>query len=281
MWTGRLALTMHPGRSTPEPTDDEIIRSLPDRQGSGLRLLMLHHGASVQEALRKAMGSKLGDSDIDEAMSAAAFHAWRKADSYDPERGTLRAWFYVIARNAARDILREQESRSWQQGRASMDELSAKEPVTLEQNRAEPQNAAEQQVAVGGSGPGSSSSGPSSSGSSSSGSGGPGSAPAGADTGKVGAGTKLVADGKPGRTPAATFARVLRDCIAELPKLQRRIIEADLRSGDVANAHDLAEEYSTTPNSVYVSRSHARKNLRRALQDRGFDLGTEERSSWA
>ena len=69
------------------------------------------------------------------------------------------------------------------------------------------------------------------------------------------------------------FLQTLRDCIAQLPRMQRKVIEADLRSGSVADAGELAETLGTTKNSVYVTRSGARKALRRALTERGYEPG--------
>ena len=66
------------------------------------------------------------------------------------------------------------------------------------------------------------------------------------------------------------FAGDLRECIARLPRLQRAILEADLQTGDVAEASDLVERLRTTSNSVYVSRSMARKSLRKCLARRGY-----------
>ena len=65
------------------------------------------------------------------------------------------------------------------------------------------------------------------------------------------------------------FVGDLRNCIRGLPKMQRGIIEADLRAGDTARAEDLAESFSTSKNSIYASRSIARKSLRLCLNGRG------------
>ena len=69
---------------------------------------------------------------------------------------------------------------------------------------------------------------------------------------------------------SASFLESLRTCISRLPPKQRTIIEADLRSGDVAEAGQLAQDLSTTKNSIYASRSIARKTLRKALGELGY-----------
>jgi RNA polymerase sigma factor (sigma-70 family) len=74
-------------------------------------------------------------------------------------------------------------------------------------------------------------------------------------------------------TPPRAFLATLRECIQKLPKMQRQIIEADLKCGEVADAGDLAKTLRTTKNSVYASRSIARKTLKRALLERGYSPG--------
>ena len=71
----------------------------------------------------------------------------------------------------------------------------------------------------------------------------------------------------------------LRECVQKLPGLQRQIILADLQSNNVAEAGELARMFKTSKNSIYVSRSNARKSLKRAMQRHGFfggDSGHEE-----
>ena len=80
------------------------------------------------------------------------------------------------------------------------------------------------------------------------------------------------------QTPEASpFLATLRDVISTLPRVQRGVIEADLRCGGVADAGELAAELGTSKNSIYVSRNTARKTLRRVLTERGFEP-TGERS---
>jgi hypothetical protein len=52
--------------------------------------------------------------------------------------------------------------------------------------------------------------------------------------------------------------------------MQQQVIQADLRSGDVANAAELALEFKTSTNSIYVSRSNARKALKKGLEAMGL-----------
>ena len=199
--------------------DAEIVQLLVERQGIGLRRLLARYGAITQSAVRKALGNSLDDAEIDEVMSTASFNAWRAIDTYDPGKGTLRAWFFIIARNAGRAILRERQRRQWEPWGDAMAQMAASTPHE----------------------PGQESS---------------------------------------GTMKQEPFLTALRRCIDKLPRLQRRVIESDLKSGDIADAGALALELRTSKNSIYVSRSAARKTLARTLTEEGFGLDGGKQS-WA
>jgi len=58
----------------------------------------------------------------------------------------------------------------------------------------------------------------------------------------------------------------LHKAIAELPPLQRAIIQADLAADGLADAGRLAAIHGTSKNSIYVSRSKARETLKRQVE---------------
>jgi len=59
----------------------------------------------------------------------------------------------------------------------------------------------------------------------------------------------------------------LHRAIKTLPPLQKAIIEADLAAGSgLADAGRLAEIHGTSMNSIYVSRSKARENLKKQVE---------------
>jgi RNA polymerase sigma factor (sigma-70 family) len=198
-----------PPSSNPTDTsgdDAEIVRLLRARETAGLRRLLAVHGPRVRTCVRKMLGD-LSETEMDDVVNKAAYQAWRFADSYDPKKGTLRAWFLVIARNAGRGLLREQARRGFEVRGEGFDEVAATPNDEI----------------------------PS--------------------------------------VPPEAFLKAVHECIDELPNLQRSIIQADLRSGDVANADELARTLQTTKNSIYVSRSLARRTLRRKLLAQGYVPG--------
>jgi len=194
--------------SCPAPADGdaEIARLLREQDGYGLQLLLTRHGARVRAGLRKSFGAALNDTEIDDAMSRASYQVWRSASAFDAERGSLGAWFFVIARNSGLELIRGRQRHR-------------------EQLRPDLENVA------------------------------------GAANG--------AASPEPRSAAANDYLCAVHECIAQLPRLQRAILEADLRAGDTADAGDLAATLQTTRNTVYVSRSTARKALRKMLMARG------------
>lgn len=68
-------------------------------------------GARTQHALRSRFHSVLNEADIEDVLSMALFKLWRERHRFDPARSRLDAWFYLLARNLAIDLLRR-KSRS-------------------------------------------------------------------------------------------------------------------------------------------------------------------------
>ena len=66
------------------------------------------YGRTVFGVLYRALGS----AEPAEEVAQDAFHAaWRRADSYRPDRGSVRTWLLAIARNAAIDWRRTKGKR--------------------------------------------------------------------------------------------------------------------------------------------------------------------------
>ena len=194
----------------PSPDQDRdrrsILRIAEDRDPDALRELLTDLGPRVRWALEREFRG-LREAESEEAMNAAAMAAWQAAESYDETRGTVRAWFYVIARNAALGILRR-EARERRRAEVMTPERVKRLATVPEVS-------------------------------------------------------------SPERPPE--FHAHLWSCVGKLPRLQRAIIEADLQAGHgLREAAELASELDTSKNSIYVSRSIARKSLRRCLESRGY-----------
>jgi RNA polymerase sigma factor (sigma-70 family) len=191
--------------------ETEMVRLIQARDENGLRLLLEDTAPRISWWLSHEFRGRLTPTDVDEALIDGAFAAWRSITTFDPARGTLRAWFYVICRNEALKTLR----RARRQG--PVVHLSDWQAVPAPSQEADDE------------------------------------------------------------TPDAEHARFLadfRDCIARLPRLQKAVIEADLATDGVADAAELAASLGTTRNTIYNSRSTARKTICRALRELGYHADT-------
>ncbi len=85
--------------------DAETASLLLASDPEGLRRLVDDHASRVRSTLRADLKKVLDHSEIDDALSQATHRVWRARPRIDLRRGTLRAWYYTIARNCALRIL--------------------------------------------------------------------------------------------------------------------------------------------------------------------------------
>lgn len=192
---------LHPRSKGEGDGDERAVRLMQAGNPDGLHLLLAEHGGEVKCLLQKEFGKMLDALQIDDAVNQASLRAWKSAARFDPAKGSLRSWFYVIARNCARRVL---EMRLDETGFTYVDDLDAIAPTRK---------------------------------------------------GKA--------------KPPSRFVLDLRRCIDGLSRMQREVVMADLAAGGTAAAEHLAAELNTSTNSIYVTRTTARKALRRALEALG------------
>lgn len=111
-----------PAASQPPDRDLETARLLMRGDEEGLRRLLVDHGGKVIALLRKEFTKVLDLQEIDDVVSQASVRAWRSGSTFDPDRGKLGAWFYVIARNCARRAI---EAKRRHAGVAYVDNLDS------------------------------------------------------------------------------------------------------------------------------------------------------------
>jgi len=103
----------------------EISGLLQAKNPEGLTKLLEHYGGPVLWYLRREFGRTLDDSLLDEALHTAVHDVWRSASTFDPARGTVRSWFYRVARNAAlKIVLREGKWRKPQAAGVELESLA-------------------------------------------------------------------------------------------------------------------------------------------------------------
>ncbi|MDA0587526.1 MAG: sigma-70 family RNA polymerase sigma factor [Planctomycetota bacterium] len=88
----------------------EDIDRLPERLANGdetaLEQILREFGPPVRGLLARKYCGVLGEGDFEDVLSIALFRVWQHRERFDPTRASLKAWFYRIATNAARDVLR-------------------------------------------------------------------------------------------------------------------------------------------------------------------------------
>lgn len=84
----------------------EIIRLIRTRDESGVKELLLRYSPMLRYIVSPIL--PVGQ-DIEECVSEIALRVWDRIDSFDPERGSWKAWLTAIARNAA--LSRARKSR--------------------------------------------------------------------------------------------------------------------------------------------------------------------------
>ncbi len=88
-------------------TDEKPLgRRLRDGDEAVLEILLREHGATVRAVLRQKFPTGLDHGDFEDILAIALFRVWSRRNQFDPDRGSLRAWFYRIAANVTKDVLR-------------------------------------------------------------------------------------------------------------------------------------------------------------------------------
>lgn len=93
----------------PEIDEIEIALRMMEKDQSALVELIRVYGPKVRGFLRKKFSEDLKEPELHQAFNRAFFNAFRFADKFKPEKGSLRGWLIRIARNAAISIIRAEE----------------------------------------------------------------------------------------------------------------------------------------------------------------------------
>jgi RNA polymerase sigma-70 factor, ECF subfamily len=92
------------------PSDAQLMERLQDdATGEALRTLYRSYGGELLGFALNALGER---GVAEEIVQEVFTRAWRHADRYDPERGSVRTWLYQIARHAIIDMRRRASARS-------------------------------------------------------------------------------------------------------------------------------------------------------------------------
>jgi RNA polymerase sigma factor (sigma-70 family) len=90
-------------RSNP-PTDLEA--QLREGDDAVLEAILKAHGPPILALLKQRFTSRLTATDFEDVLAAALFRIWQNRFRFDPTLASLRVWFFRIAENTARDVLK-------------------------------------------------------------------------------------------------------------------------------------------------------------------------------
>jgi RNA polymerase sigma-70 factor (ECF subfamily) len=88
-----------------------MARVAADRDREAFRDLFVHFGPRVKALMMRGGANPEHAEDL---MQDVMMTVWRKVELYGPERGSVSAWIFAIARNARIDALRRGSSRPYQ-----------------------------------------------------------------------------------------------------------------------------------------------------------------------
>jgi RNA polymerase sigma factor (sigma-70 family) len=91
----------------PEHDDTLLGRRLSSGDSSVLELILRTYGPAVGGWLRHKYAGRLGGEDIRDILACALWKLWRERERYDPNKSSLRSFFFLIARCEAVDLLRQ------------------------------------------------------------------------------------------------------------------------------------------------------------------------------
>lgn len=87
-------------------TDIELVRRMLQKDESALTAAIARFGGNTTTSLAGRFRGVLREADIQAVVNHAAWKLWKSVSRFDPELGTLAAWFYRIAEREAYDCIR-------------------------------------------------------------------------------------------------------------------------------------------------------------------------------
>ncbi len=115
------------GADRPDSRDADLVRRLRNRDEDAFRQLFRAYAPTAKAlAQRIVRQSFLADEILQEVFLVL----WRKPSSYDPERGSVRAWLMSMVHNRAVDLVRREESQA-RRAAGSAPATSAEDPAVV------------------------------------------------------------------------------------------------------------------------------------------------------
>ncbi|MCO6458911.1 MAG: sigma-70 family RNA polymerase sigma factor [Pirellulaceae bacterium] len=86
--------------------DIELVRRMLLRDESALARLFARNAPGIERSLNRRFDELLGPDEVASAVNLAACKLWRSVSKFDPDTGSLGAWFYRIAEHEVYNSLR-------------------------------------------------------------------------------------------------------------------------------------------------------------------------------
>ena len=86
-----------------EPEDEALLAGMASDDEDAARAFVGRHAPTVIGVAYRIVGNITEAEDV---AQQTFWRAWRAASTYDPRRGSVRAWLLTIARNSAIDVTR-------------------------------------------------------------------------------------------------------------------------------------------------------------------------------
>lgn len=90
-------------RSNPSPDLETQLRAGNEAVLEGILRI---HGPPILALLKQRFGGRLTATDFEDVLAVALFRIWQNRLRFDSRLASLRVWFFRIAENTARDVLK-------------------------------------------------------------------------------------------------------------------------------------------------------------------------------
>lgn len=115
----------------PAVSDEILLARIVRREDEALATLYDRHGRAAFALARQIVRDGETAEDV---VQEAFLTLWRRAETYRPERGAVRAWLLTVVRNRAIDMLRSPSRSGPSATAASVDDLNLVAPDNPEQD---------------------------------------------------------------------------------------------------------------------------------------------------
>lgn len=92
--------------------DEKIIRAIRDGDEAAIGQVMDRYSKLLWSVVSAVLHNTASEQDVEECVADVFIYLWENPEKYDPQRGKLKAWLCVVARNRAIDRCRELSRRS-------------------------------------------------------------------------------------------------------------------------------------------------------------------------